>query len=99
MAIIRVYRARTHAGMDKEFERFLLQEALPLMRKQNGCIDVHLGKTKWGGSPEFVMVSRWDSIDSIKQFAGPDWQSPRILPEEAHMVKQVFCDHYELLTP
>jgi heme-degrading monooxygenase HmoA len=97
--ILRVYRARTHAGMDKEFERFLTQEALPLMKKQSGCKDVALGKTRWGGQPEFVVISRWDSVEALKQFAGPEWQSPRILPEEAHMVKQVFCDHYEMLGP
>ena len=95
--ILRVFRARTHAGMDKDFEQFLVQTALPLMKKEAGCRDVMLGRTRWGGQPEFVVVSRWDSIDDLKRFAGPEWQNPRILPEEAHMVKQVFCDHYEVL--
>jgi heme-degrading monooxygenase HmoA len=95
--IVRVYRARTHAGMDKDFEQFLVQTALPLMRKSEGCRDVILGRTKWGGQPEFVIVSKWDSVDALKRFAGPDWQSSRILPEEAHLVKQVFTDHYEVL--
>ena len=95
--ILRVFRARTHPGMDKDFEEFLRHTALPLMRKQEGCEDVALGRTRWGGQPEFVVVSKWASIDALKSFAGPEWQSPRILAEEAHMVKQVFCDHYEVL--
>lgn len=95
--IVRVYRARTHPGMDKDFEQFLLETALPLMRKQAGCTDVLLGRTRWGGQPEFVVVSRWASIDALKQFAGAEWQKPRIIPEEAHMVREVFCDHYDAL--
>lgn len=95
--ILRVYRARTHAGMDKDFEVFLAETALPMMKKSQGCLEVVLGKTRWGGHPEFIIVSKWDSTESLKSFAGPEWQNPRILPEEAHMVKQVFCDHYEVL--
>ena len=97
--IIRVYRARSHPGMDRDFEAFLRETALPMMKKQEGCKTVQLGKTRWGGSPEFVIVSTWDSIDHLKQFAGAEWQSPRILPEEAHMVARVFCDHYEAMGP
>jgi quinol monooxygenase YgiN len=93
--ILRVFRARTHPGMDKDFEEFLTHTALPLMKKQDGCRSVVLGKTRWGGQPEFVVISQWDNVDALKRFAGAEWQSPRILPEEAHMVKQVFCDHYE----
>jgi heme-degrading monooxygenase HmoA len=95
--ILRVYRARTHAGMDKDFEEFLTQTALPMIKKSEGCRDVVLGKTRWGGSPEFVVVSKWESTDALKRFAGPEWQNPRILPEEAHMVSKVFCDHYEVM--
>lgn len=97
--ILRVFRARPHAGMDKDFEEFLLHTGLPLMRSQHGCKGVTLGRTRWGGQPEFVVVSTWESIEALKGFAGHEWQSPRILPEEAHLVKEVFVEHYEVLGP
>ena len=95
--IVRVFRARPHAGMDKDFEIFLQETALPLMKKSDGCAAVTFGRTRWGGATEFVVISRWESIDALKRFAGENWQQPKILPEEAHLVKQVQCDHYDEL--
>lgn len=95
--ILRVYHAYTHSGMDRDFEAFLREVGLPLMRKQAGCRDATVGKTRWGGPPHFVVVSRWESLDHLKGFVGPNYQNPVILPEETHMVKEVSVEHFEVL--
>lgn len=52
-----------------------------------------VGKSRWSEQPEFVVVTRWRSVDALQAFAGPDWQKAVIEPEEEHMLAQVFCDH------
>lgn len=83
--------------MDRDFEQFLREVAIPLMRKQTGFVDVSVGRTRWGGPPGFVVISRWATLDHLKSFVGDKWQDPIILPEEDHMVKQVSVEHYETL--
>ncbi|MHB8585490.1 MAG: antibiotic biosynthesis monooxygenase family protein [Thermoplasmatota archaeon] len=95
--ILRVYHARTQPGMDGDFEHFLREVAIPLMKKQPGFVDAQVGRTRWGGPAGFVVASRWDRLESLKAFVGEKWQDPIILPEEQHMVKQVSVEHYETL--
>ena len=46
-------------------------------------------------SPEYVVVTQWDSVAALEAFAGPRWQEAVIEPKEEHMLAEVFCDHYE----
>lgn len=95
--ILRVFHAHPHPGMDRDFEAFLREVGLPLMRKQAGCRAVTMGKTRWGGAPHIVVISTWDSLDALKAFVGEKYQNPVILPEESHMVKEVEVEHFEVL--
>jgi heme-degrading monooxygenase HmoA len=95
--IVRVFRACVHPGKEEEFQRFVVDTGMPMVRAANGCTHVTAGESRWAGQPEFVVVTHWESLDALQAFAGPDWQSAVIEPEEEHMLAQVFCDHYETL--
>ena len=95
--IIRVFRARIHPGHEEEFERFVRETGVPMVQAHRGCSHVAWGRSRWSDQPEFVVVTHWDSVDSIEAFAGPRWQEAVIEPEEEDMLAAVFCDHYEAL--
>jgi heme-degrading monooxygenase HmoA len=95
--VVRVFRARIHSGKEGEFERFALDTGVPMVKAQDGCTHVTVGKSSWSEQPEFVVITHWSSVDALQAFAGPDWQEAVIEPEEEHMLAQVFCDHYETL--
>jgi heme-degrading monooxygenase HmoA len=97
LVIIRVFRARIHRGHEEEFERFVRETGVPMVESHRGCSHVAWGRSRWSDQPEFVVVTHWDSVDSIEAFAGPRWQEAVIEPEEADMLAEVFCDHYEAL--
>ena len=40
--IVRVFRARVHPGKEDEFERFVIETALPMVKAAEGC--AHLRK-------------------------------------------------------
>ena len=89
-------RVRVHSGKEDEFERFVIETGVPMVKAQEGCTHVTAGKSRWSDQPEFVVVTHWRSVDALQAFAGPDWQQAVIEPEEGH-VAEVFCDHYETI--
>ena len=95
--IVRVFQARIHPGKEAEFQRFVLETGVPMVKAAEGCTHVTAGESRWSDQPEFVVVTHWRSVDALRAFAGPNWQKAVIEPEEEHMLVQVSCDHYEVL--
>jgi heme-degrading monooxygenase HmoA len=95
--VVRVFRVRVQPGKEDEFERFVIETGIPMVKAQEGCTHVTAGKSRWSGQPEFVVVTHWRSVDALQAFAGPDWQKAVIEPEEEDMLAEVFCDHYETI--
>jgi len=96
--IIRIFRAKVHDGKQADFERFFLDTAVPHVRKQSGLISLGIGRPESSTPDEFVMIMRWKDLDSVKEFAGADWQSAVILEEERHLIREVSVHHYEYVT-
>ncbi len=92
--IIRVFRAIVKPGMNDEFQSFFLDGALPLVRSQDGLLAVTIGLPSEVSPNEFLMISVWDSLDSLRMFAGVEWSKALIDPREAHLLQETFAHHY-----
>ena len=46
---------------------------------------------------EFLMISEWESLESLKKFAGEDWNTAVIDPRESHLLVEAAVDHYYLV--
>jgi heme-degrading monooxygenase HmoA len=95
--IIRVFRPTIHPGKEAEFESFLRETAIPLVSQQSGVIAQHVGKPRDSSSTEFVYVSVWEDVESIRAFAGERWQEAVIAPEEERLLKDTWIGHYEVI--
>jgi heme-degrading monooxygenase HmoA len=95
--IIRVFRPTIHPGKEAEFESFLRETAIPLVSHQSGVIAQHVGKPRDSSSTEFVYVTVWDDVESIRAFAGERWQEAVIAPEEEDLLKETWIGHYEVM--
>jgi heme-degrading monooxygenase HmoA len=95
--IIRVFRPTIHAGKEAEFESFLRDTAIPLVSQQSGLIGQHVGRPRDPSSTEFVYVTVWEDVESIRAFAGERWEEAVIAPEEEHLLKDTWIGHYEVL--
>jgi heme-degrading monooxygenase HmoA len=93
-ALIRVFRASVKPGMTTEFQSFFLNEALPLVKSQTGMQRATVGLPSDGKPNEFIMISEWDSLESLKRFAGEDWNTAVIDPRESHLLVETAIDHY-----
>jgi heme-degrading monooxygenase HmoA len=95
--IIRVFRPTIQPGKEAEFEAFLRDTAIPLVSQQSGVIAQHVGKPRDPSSTEFVYVTVWEDVESIRAFAGERWQEAVIAPEEEDLLKDTWIGHYEVI--
>ena len=93
--IIRVFRAKVREGKHREFEEFFLKKAVPHVKSQPGLVSLSVGRPLPSSPDEFLMMMLWTDIESVKAFAGSDWEQAVILDDERHLLKEVFVYHYE----
>jgi hypothetical protein len=95
--IIRVFRPTIHAGKEREFDAFLRNTALPLVSQQSALVAQHVGRPRDPSLTEYVYVTLWDDVESIRAFAGERWQEALITPDEEHLLKDTWIGHYDAL--
>jgi heme-degrading monooxygenase HmoA len=95
--IIRVFRPTIHPGKEREFETFLRETAVPLVSRQSGLVAQHVGKPRDPSSTEYLYVTVWEDVESIRAFAGERWQEAVIEPDEEQLLKDTWIGHYEVL--
>ena len=95
--IIRVFRPTIHPGKEGEFEAFLRETAVPLVSQQSGLVAQHVGRPREPSSTEYLYVTVWDEVESIRAFAGEGWQEAVITSDEEHLLKDTWIGHYEAL--
>ena len=92
--IIRFFRAIVHDGQQDAFKTFFTDTALPLIRSHEGLVSATIGLPHSSSPNEFSMVMVWRDLDALKGFAGEDWRTAVVLPDEAHMLAETHVYHY-----
>jgi heme-degrading monooxygenase HmoA len=95
--IIRVFRQTIHPGKEGEFESFLRDTAMPLVSQQSRLVAQYVAKPRDPASTEYLYVTVWDNVESIRAFAGERWQEAVITPDEEHLLKETWIGHYEVI--
>ncbi len=95
--IVRVFRARVRSGKGAEFESLVRTLSIPLVKRQGGLVAFYSGRPTGASADEFVMVTVWRDLASLKAFAGDDWESAVIPEDERPLLRQTFVHHYETI--
>lgn len=93
--IIRFFRAIVHDGQAEAVKALVQDTILPLVRSQDGLISASIGLPHESSPVEFSMIMHWRDMEAIKKFAGDNWQTAVVLPEQAHIFKETFVYHYQ----
>jgi antibiotic biosynthesis monooxygenase (ABM) superfamily enzyme len=75
--ITRIWRGWTKPGSADDYQRFLLDELFPSMRRIPGFRGADLLRRRSGDEVAFVTLTRFDSIEAVRAFAGESWREPR----------------------
>ena len=79
--ITRLWRGWTAAEDADAYERFLLRELFPKMQGIPGFRGAEVLRRLDGDEVAFVTLTRFESLDAIRAFAGDDHEVPVLEPE------------------
>ena len=80
--VTRVWRGWTATAADADaYERLLRGEILPGIHRVPAFRGATVLRRDVEGGVEFVVLTRWDSLTAVREFAGPDFDVPVIEPE------------------
>ena len=87
--ISRVWSGRTAAGNADAYERFLREEVFPgIEGRVGGFRGSYVLRRPLGDVVEFVVITVFDSMAAIRQFAGVDYELAVIEPEAQKLLEQ-----------
>ena len=92
--VIRIFRATIKPGAEAPFKAFFLEEALPMVRRQEGLLSVQVGLPLESSPSQFSMITTWRDLAAVKKFAGTNWEQAVIDPREAPFIGESFVSHY-----
>lgn len=80
--IARIWHGRTHAKHYDEYTEFTKKMAIPDYSSIAGNKGMTFLRRLEGDIAHFTLITYWDSIESIKQFAGEDFERAKYYDED-----------------
>ena len=82
MAVIRLWHGRVPIEKADEYERFLIERAAPDYGSVEGLQKMYFTRKDEGNVAHFLLITVWDSLESIKRFAGDELELAKYYPED-----------------
>jgi heme-degrading monooxygenase HmoA len=95
--IARLWHGYTKPENADAYQQLLIEKILPGIHRVKGYQGCQLLRQNGESEVEFITVTMWDSFDSIREFAGEDYQHG-VVPIEARKLLERFDEsstHYE----
>ena len=80
--IARVWHGRTDVARADEYTKYLQETGVIDLRKTPGNRGVTILCDRSGPAAHFTLISFWDSVESIRKFAGQDVLKARYYPKD-----------------
>ena len=96
--IFRVFRAIAKPGKGDEFRYMLERLSIPMVKSPKGMLAYYVGGPVGPAVPEFTVTTLWQDLDSVKAFAGDNWNRAVVPPEEVPVIAESYIHHYEIFT-
>lgn len=96
--IARIWIGKVQKAKRNEFFEYIKQTGLPGLKKTKGNLGVQILIKDFDTISHLMIVSFWDSEDSIKNFTGPDYNKARLYPDDhKYLISMEPIVHYEVL--
>jgi heme-degrading monooxygenase HmoA len=97
--IARTWHGVVPSAKAEAYYAFLLRTGVPDYRATKGNQGVLVLRKIEGDVAHYLLLTLWDSLESIKSFAGEDVELARYYPEDQDFLleKETYVTHYEVL--
>lgn len=86
--IARIWHGTTDAEKADEYIEYLNKTGIPDYRNTKGNQGAYVLRNIVGDAAHFYTLSFWDSVDSIKEFAGADYEKARYYAEDEKFLRE-----------
>ena len=96
--IARHWRGWTKRQDAEAYERLLKEKVLPSLSAIQGYKGGYILRNDAAEESEFVVINLFDSLESVKRFAGPNYATPVFEPEAKRLLSRFesMAAHYEV---
>ena len=84
--ISRHWRGLAHRNRAQDYTRHLRTETFPELRKIPGFVDASILRRPFAAGIEFLIITRWESLDALARFSGPDPEVAVVPAKAAEMM-------------
>jgi heme-degrading monooxygenase HmoA len=97
--IVRMWHGRVPTAKAQRYRQFLNARAIPDYRSVAGNISVHILERPDGDVTHFVTLTMWESLASIRAFAGESVETAKYYPEDTDFLLEFepTVVHYEVV--
>lgn len=96
--IARHWRGWTRPGNADFYEDLLRNKVLPGLKSVKGYRGGYVFRNNEAEEVEFVVVNFFDSLEAVREFAGPDYSVAVFEPEARRLLSKIepIATHYEV---
>ena len=97
--IARVWKGWTKTEDANAYEILLREVVYPGLQKINGCRGGYILRQEGKEETGFVTVNLFESLEAVKAFAGPEYETPVFQPEARRLLSRVepIARHYDVI--
>ena len=97
--IVRSWHGRAAATNQNAYIEHFRRNVLPELREIEGFLGASLLKTNLGEDVDFLVLTRWTSMDAIRAFAGEDVEKAVVEPQAIAALLNFdrTVQHYEVM--
>ena len=81
--ITRIWHGRTRADDADEYLRYVIDTGVADYKSVPGNLSVEIWRQIDGDTCHFWTVTKWESFESVKRFAGDDHEKAKYYPEDS----------------
>lgn len=97
--IARIWHGMVPKDKADEYYTVLEKTGLKDYRNTKGILDVKVLRRDEGRRTHYLLITYWNSYESIRQFAGEEYEKARYYPEDEKYLLEFepFVNHYQMV--
>jgi len=97
--IARIWSGRTKSQDAEAYGEYVMKTGIKSLRETEGNLGAFLFKSVDGNTAEFIVMSLWDSMGQVRNFAGKDTDRAVYFPEDKDYLLEMDPNvrHFEIL--
>ena len=98
MEIMRLWHGQVAIEKADEYEKFMIERAVPDYSSVDGLLKLYFQRRDENTIANFLLVTIWDSLESVKKFAGSEPEVAKYYPEDDYFLleKEKYASIYQI---